>query len=154
MALQFLTRTIKCGDLHSTLHVIPGDLQVQRTFYWGLLGVSEIVGGTAWDTVETTVWLTHADFDEDGSGVGVDNLTDYMRTLRSWRGDHGRVREIPPISAQASPAQVFKNCTFENFEPIALPGQDRPTPFLDSTQSTPTWMQAGILRWTMLRDDP
>ena len=148
--IRFNQNTIKCGDLHSSLHPTDGELQRTETYFWGLQGSSEIRSFSGAYDVETIVWLNDATFTDRTV------LLAYIRQLREIRGTHGLLEEFMSDSVRW---EQFNHATFLGFEATALPGQDNtPQPVPDEAGcvngTENAWVIQGRLRWRILRAEP
>lgn len=147
MAIEFQGNDIKCADTHTTLTAVRGPGMTQRTYFWGLKGVSEIRGTPNVDEITCKAWL----HDEAFTGVGGANaMYDYIRDLGRLRTEHGTLKQ-----KGVSNNEDYKNCTFDGYELLTPPGHDEPTIFQDvSGLLNNSWIAIVFFRWTMLRDDP
>lgn len=138
---------IKCGHVHSYLDIQGGDLHVQRTYYWGLRGTSEIVADPGIWTVTSTCWLNDTSFEGNG---GLAAFRAYLRTLADAIGANGPLVETDTsgnIMAEWSAA------TFEGFDPTPFDGHRTVSPIQDSVgmvSSGHGWIMQGTLNWTVL----
>jgi len=147
MAITFDGTPIKCGDQHTYLDIQGGVLQAQRTYFWGLEGVSEIVASPSEWQVTARCWLNDTTF-EGASGLVA--FRNYLKTLAGLRGTHGTLSATNPSGGTMI---EFDGATFEGFNPTPFDGHREVGPIEDVTgmvSSGNGWILQGILSWTVL----
>lgn len=148
MTITFDGTQIKCGNRHSHLALTGGEVQARRTFFWGVIGVSEIVAAPTFYQAECKVWINDPLFTTRA------RLNDYRETLRELRGVHGELLEK---MTSGLVSERWQEATFEGFEETVFPGHEIAGPIQDVTGMvtgvTNAWFTQGMMRWTLLSDE-
>lgn len=143
--IEFRGTKIKCGDLHDHLVLTGGEVQVKRSYFWGLQGHSEIVATPGLWTATCRVWLNDITFTTRRK------LNDYRDTLRTMKGEHG---ELIEKMANGQVSESWKEATFEGFEETPFNGHTSAGPIQDPTGAlNGSWLTQGVLRWTLLSSE-
>jgi hypothetical protein len=145
--ITFNGNQIKCGNVHTYLDIQGGDLHVQRTYFWGLRGTSEIVADPGVWQVSSTCWLNDASFE---GAAGLQAFRGYLKTLADLRGEHGQLTET---DANGNVMADYAAATFEGFNPASFDGHRAVGPIQDSVgmvSSGNGWIMQGTLMFTIL----
>ena len=143
MAIKFKGSTIP--GTHGPLVFRSPDQQVRRMKFWDVKGEGEIFGEAGGRDISIEITI-HKKFPT------VAKLLDQLEDLDDLVGEHGTLEETGNVQ------QKFKNCTFDGWEPVPLPGQPNTSPLQDvaGTLRTPTnkpdggWFQNVLLRFRQL----
>lgn len=110
---------------HGPLLVGSPELHARRVKYWDVKGEGEIIGEPGGRPIAVEITL-HGSY----AGDTPDELYDAKKALHKLIGEHGTLTEQPD-SGSAGVRADYQNCTFEGYEPSALPGQYAPGPLKD-----------------------
>ena len=144
--IRFDGEVIKCADAHTGILARPSEAVAVRNYFFGLEGVSELIGKPEHDGLVFACWLNDASF---AGANGSTALLEYLDKLREMRGRHGILEQLPLGNHTG---HTYKNVTFDGFDQIQLPGQDHPEIFPDYTQMfAGSWIAAVSMKFTQLR---
>jgi hypothetical protein len=134
-------RGIPINGTHGIVLAQPPELRVVRTYFWGLRGEIEIVGGKAGRSLTCHIWL-HAKYSTR------QKVEEAITTINSWVGENGVLEEQDNYN---NVKLTYNNTTFEGFTREALPGQDGPGPLYDYARTVDGgWFQPGTLTFRQL----
>lgn len=138
------------GDLipgsHGPIMVGGCEPALRRVRFWQVRGEGEIVGKNGGRSLMVAIIL-------HDNWTSVNDLVTFKRTLNGLVGKNDTLEELGNVT------QSFKDCTFEGFEALALPGQDFPGPLppegnflLDANSGARDtgWFEQVLLRFRQL----
>lgn len=134
-------RGIPIFGTHDIITTGPPELQVVRSYFWGLKGESEIVGGPAGRSLSCYIWL-HRQYRTRW------DLERGIWEINTWVGEHGVLIEH---DYQNNAILTFNDVTFEGFTREGLGGRDSAGPTFDYACTVDCgWFQPGRLLFRQL----
>lgn len=139
--------------LHTSLVATPPNFQSRESSFFGLAGLSQIVGQQIDREVTCEIWLT----EQTWTSTDAHEVFDEIEKLDQWVGENGTVEE-KARDGVGLPRQ-FRNCTFMGFLPQPLDHQRDPQPLRDiarglhdynDEESDGAWFIFGRLFWRQL----
>lgn len=143
---------------HTTLLAQPPNLHLRESMFFGLRGVSVIMGQQTDREVSAEIWLTKREWVSPRAA----ELFAEMKFLDLLVGEFGILREESVVASSPSfdgLPRTFPDCQFVGFTPLAIPGQQAPGPLRDVAGSlhnyaanaqSYAWLQYGRLVWRQL----
>jgi hypothetical protein len=126
---------------HDNVSAPPPELQVVRSYFWGLRAESEIVGGQAGRPLSCFIWL-HNQYTTRYI------LEAMIYQINTWVGSHGQLIER---DLQNNAVLIFDNVTFEGFTRQGLGGRESDGPTFDYARTVDGgWFQPGRLQFRQL----
>lgn len=134
-----------CGQpIFGTSQIVvadPPELHVSRTFYWGLKGMSEVIGGASGRKLRADMWLHNA----YRSRATIENA---IVIINSWVGRHGLLKEL---DRNNNTWLEYYNVTFHGLERQSIGGRGAPDPIYDYAGTVDGgWVQAVTLNFFQL----
>lgn len=130
---------------HDAVAYSSPELQVSRTYFWGLQGESEITGGKSGRNMTVYMWL----HDKHSSRTAIE---DRVKEIMTWVGEHGVLVET---DARNSMTKTYENVTFTGVEPITFPNRESVGPIKDYAGTVDGgWIQAVNLKFYQLITEP
>jgi hypothetical protein len=134
-------RGIQINGTHDLILAHPPELQVVRTYFWGLRGESEIVGGKAGRALTCYIWLHN----RYANRLDIENA---ITTINSWVGENGVLVEE---DTHNNVTLTFNEVTFEGFTREVIQGRDSNGPLRDYAGTIDGgWFQPGTLAFRQL----
>ncbi|MHB8953343.1 MAG: hypothetical protein ACYC4U_10275 [Pirellulaceae bacterium] len=127
---------------HDAILENPTELQVVRTYFWGLRGVGEVVGGHGGRELSVFMWLHN----RYGSRQSLEQAVD---ELGKWIGENGVLVEQ---DYQTQYTKVYENVTFTAVEHMPVGGRESVGPIFDYARTVDGgWLEALTLRFYQLQ---